>query len=155
MTLGRIAHTATLLADGRVLIAGGFVGTIEAGEATAVCERFDAESDAPFAPVAELETARSGHGAVRLNDGRVLIIGGIDVSLDILDSSEIFDPATDNFVGGGLLNFRRTVPTATLLNDGTVLVTGGNDSSNFYDPMPVSAAEIFDPATEVFSVVGR
>lgn len=154
LATGRLAHTATNLVDGRVLIAGGFSGTSESGEATDVCEIFDTSAQTPFVVTDSLGEARSGHAAIKLNDDRVLIIGGIDTSLDILDTVEIFDPVTDTFGPFKSLFDERTVPAATLLDDGTVLVTGGNSSSNLFDPMPVSTAELYDPVTESFSVIG-
>ena len=155
LTLGRLSHTATTLADGRVLLAGGFVGTIEAGDPTALCEMFDPLGDPLFFSTGSLNEARSGHAAVLLADGRTMVLGGIDPSLEILGSTELFDPAAETFSLGESLTFERTVPQALVLTDGTVLVTGGNDSSFLFDPMPVSTAELYDPTTETFVVIGR
>lgn len=154
LTIGRLAHTSTSLADGRVLIAGGFSGTSESGKATDICEIFNASAQEPFSVIDSLDQARSGHAAVRLDDERVLLIGGIDETLEILDSVEIFDPLSDTFSPFKSLFNQRTVPAATLLQDGSVLVSGGNSSSNLFDPMPVSTAELYDPVTESFSIIG-
>lgn len=155
MVWGRLAHTATLFADGRVLFAGGFEGTLEAGGAIAECELFDPLDASVFEATGSLAQARSGHTAALLGDGTTLIIGGIDASLNILDSTEIYDPATGEFTQGFPLNFKRTVPATTVLLDGRVLVSGGNGSTYLFEPDPVSTAEIYDPATGTFSVVGQ
>ena len=152
---GRLAHTATTLLDGRVLVAGGFVGTLESGDPTVVSELFDPLFADPFTLTGELIDARSGHTAALLPDGSVLIAGGIDGAMDILDSAEMYDADAGLFHQIAPLNFKRTVPVSTVLPDGTVLISGGNDSSLLFDPEPVSTAELFDPATESFSVVGR
>ena len=155
MTKGRLSHSGTLQSNGQILFAGGFVGTLEAGDPTAICEMFDPENPEPFKVTDSLKYARSGHSDVLLADGRTLIIGGIDPSLEILQSVEAYDPVAGTFSQIDDLHFSRTVPKATLLLDGSVLVAGGNDSSIIFDPMPVSAAELFDSTTGDFAVIGR
>ena len=84
-------------------------------------------------------TAREGHTATLLNDGKVLVAGG--ASLVIFNcgnnctahvpisvpNAELFDPATKTFTGTDALGTARFLQTGTLLNDGSVLVTGGNN----------------------------
>jgi Kelch motif/Galactose oxidase, central domain len=151
---GRVSHTASALNDGRVLLAGGFVGTQESGNPTETTELFLPTDLTGTVSGGPLYVARSGHAAVTLADGTVLIIGGIDASFTILESVELYDPDIDGFSAASSLTFSRTVPAASLLADGTVLVTGGNGSSLLLEPMPVSSAERFDPATGAFTVVG-
>ncbi len=155
MIAGRLSHSGTTQLDGTVLIAGGFVGTVEAGDPTSSCEIFDPEGSAPFVSTGALNFPRSGHGHVALDDGRTLVIGGINPSLEILPSGEIYDPSTQTWSVIGDLHFSRTVPKATLLPNGNVLIAGGNDSAIIFDPMPVSVAEIFDFSTGEFSVIGQ
>lgn len=92
------------------------------------------------------QIARSGHIAVRLKDGRILVAGGRNAH-GILDSAEIFDPSDDTWTPSGRMVEARTSPQAVLLNDGRVLVTGGSQES------PISSAEIFDPASGAWSTV--
>jgi hypothetical protein len=95
--------------------------------------------------IGSLVTARTGHTATLLKDGRVLIAGGTNAT-GTLASAEIFEPLTPTSGFRALpaqMGAARTRQTATLLNNGKVLMAGGDS---------VGSAEIFDPATESFSV---
>jgi N-acetylneuraminic acid mutarotase/murein DD-endopeptidase MepM/ murein hydrolase activator NlpD len=89
----RFAHTATLLSDGTVLVAGGttFFGP------TATAEMYNPDTGEWSYASGKLNTARTGHAAVRLDDGKVLIIGGSDQASNPLSSVELFDPETETF----------------------------------------------------------
>ena len=155
LAVPRLAHTATPLGDAPtdpVLFCGGFSGDPVTGEPTDTCEVFDPATGA-FEDGPPLLRARTGHAATLLNDGRVLIVGGIDGDLNVLDSAEIVDVDGGQSVAAGSLVRARTVPQATTLTDGSVLVTGGNASGNVFDPRPVSTAELFDPDSQSFSIV--
>ena len=115
MSISRSSHTTTLLASGEVLVVGGQFGG--AGSQLATAERFDPETG-EFAPTAgSLSDARTGHTATLLDDGRLLIVGGLGES-GHLTSVEIYDPATDTFSLAGGLNIPRLGHSATLLDDG-------------------------------------
>lgn len=143
----RAWHTATLLPDGRVLIAGGVEVTyVETTHSATYAIRSTAELYDPgsgrFIPTGEMTTARFGATATLLNDGRVLIASG--------GSAEIYDPSTGIFTATGSMNLPY-VDTATLLSSGKVLVTRGNPEG----PSPyVSSAELYDPATGTFAFAG-
>ncbi len=99
---------------------------------------------------------RSGHAAVLLRDGKVLVVGGVPAGGPLLPvaaaSAEFFDPATNVFATTGSMTVaRRDGHTATVLSDGRVLVCGGFDLVS--DP-PRSDAEIFDPRTGQFTPTG-
>ncbi|MEQ1606899.1 MAG: kelch repeat-containing protein [Pyrinomonadaceae bacterium] len=79
-------------------------------------------------------SARSGHTATVMRDGRVLIVGG-----DETGSAQIFDPATGEFADAGFLRLARMGHTATLLGDGRILITGGTDRRG----TSLSSTEIF------------
>jgi phosphatidylserine/phosphatidylglycerophosphate/cardiolipin synthase-like enzyme len=90
--------------------------------------------------------ARRNHRATLLQDGRVLITGGIGRAERALDS---FDPGTGTWTSLGQMKDARRNHTATLLADGRVLIYGGHEAN-----IPVNSAEIFDPATGQ-SIYGR
>lgn len=138
----RLGHTATLLDDGRVLVAGSnaFVGDPAGSHAGA--EMHDLATGLSRRPRGnDMIQARFGHSATRLGDGRVLIVGGWDAySGAVSVSAEIFDPATETFTLAGTLLGPRGGHAAVLLEDGRVLVVGGGD----WDL--VGAAETWTPA---------
>ena len=144
----RELFTATTLTDGTVLIAGGF--NTHRGRTQATAEIYDPKTQV-FTPAAgAMAEDRFGHDAVRLADGRVLIVGGTHWFVRRpgvpLASAEIYDPATGRFhPTHGPMAFARDRPTATLLPDGTVLVAGGQNGAE----EPVQA-ELFDPKSETF-----
>jgi MYXO-CTERM domain-containing protein len=133
----RTFHTATLLADGRVLVVGG----VSNGVIDGTSELYDPKSARSVVGPA-LKAARGHHAATLLQDGRVLVVGGQGAG-GPLDTTEIFDPKLGDFVGGPTMSHARSSPTATLLHDGRVLVVGSD------------GAEVFDPTTNTFSTPGQ
>jgi hypothetical protein len=138
MTVGRGYHAAALLADGRVLVLGGYVdGTVPLASA----ELFDPKTGF-FTATGSMAVARArGPAATRLSDGRVLVTGGEDGRATIA-TAELFDPATRAFSATGPLAQGRIYHTATLLRDDRVLVSGGDG-----DGGGLASAELYDPAT--------
>lgn len=135
-------HTATLLNDGQVLVAGGD----DAG-ALSTSELFDAATGSWVATAGGLGDARSAHTATLLSDGRVLAVGGVDGSA--LSSSELFDPATKTWSATDSLIRTRSGHTATLLKDGRVLVVGGENAAT------LRFCEVYDPATGNWAATGN
>jgi hypothetical protein len=101
--------------------------------------------------VASMNHPRRGNDAVRLLDGRVLAAGGETESTDILDSAEVYDPATDTWTDVASMGDRRVYAIVVLLADGRVLLAGGYGSGG--DDL-LTSAELFDPATNTFSPTG-
>jgi hypothetical protein len=150
MSIPRLAFTATLLGDGRVLVVGG--GTGPDGQlTTATAELFDPDS-LSFAPTGSMLTPRVGHSATLLSDGRVLIAGGWDSDSNALASAEIYDPATGTFTAAGSMGVARAWPVAAPLADGTVLIAGGTSDTDTFAAL--ASAEIYDPATDSFAPTG-
>lgn len=144
----RRAHTATLLADGRVLIAGGSDGT---GAALASVEVYDPASRS-FSFGGMLQTARVAHSATLMPDGRVLIAGGNGPDGVAPSTAEWFDPLSGTSSAAGDLASAQSGHTATLLRDGRVLIAGGLDFDRSRRPVALAVpAEVFDPASGRFS----
>lgn len=141
----RASHTATLMNDGTVLIAGGE----DASGILATAEIFDPVSGISRATKAAMTSARKNHTALLLDDGRVLIAGGEDAD-GVLASAETYDPRTGTFTSVGSMSQARRFHTETLLNDGTVVVTGGEDSSG----RGLVSIERFDPQSGMFALLG-
>ena len=146
MATSRSNHTATLLPNGKVLIAGGFNGYTTAAK-LASAELYDPATGL-FSATNSMSKARVSHTATLLPNGKVLIIGGSNSSDGYLASTELYDPKTGMFSATGSLSVPRSKHTATLLPDGKVLVAGGS-----YGAIFLSSAEIYDPSTGLFSVV--
>jgi N-acetylneuraminic acid mutarotase len=147
MSAARTGHTATLLSNGKVLIAGGYNGSYLAS-----AELYDPAANS-FTPVRTMNAARSGHVATLLPNGKVLLVGGVGVGWTFLSTAEVYDPATNSFTPTDDMLAARESHTATLLNNGKVLIAGGHrgrrPSVTIY-----SSCELYDPATGRFTAAG-
>jgi hypothetical protein len=132
-------HTATLLADGRVLVAG------DTGVPEMTAEIYDAAMDT-WTLTAPMIRDRTRHTATRMADGRVLVVGG-EIPRNTLDwfpfegTAEVFDPETNKWSETGSLVTKRGGFTATLLPTGEVLLVGGYDDRD----SSLASAELYDP----------
>ncbi len=144
MTAVRSGHTATLLKNGLVLLAGGF----DDEDPVATAELYD-PATGRFEPTGSLTAPRGGATATLLRNGRVLVAGGYDGDRS-LASADLYDPRTGRFTRTGAMRAPRAAHTATRLRDGRVLVTGGG---NLQDSV-LRSAEIYDPGTGRFSATG-
>jgi Kelch motif len=135
MIVPRESHTATLLADGRVLIIGGHSGRRENMRVYASAELFDPRTRR-FETADALAIARHKHDALRLADGRVIIIGGADHTDRVhYATTEIYNPRTQTFEQGPSMANRRykIAGTSVLLSSGNVLVTSGAQVAELLD----------------------
>lgn len=144
MNTGRTRATATLLSNGKVLIAGGFGN---AGYLNST-ELYDPVSDTFAASTPSMNTARYDATATLLPNGKVLIAGG-DFD-NTLSSTELYDPVTNTFAAATpAMNGVREAATSTLLPSGKVLIAGGDDNSGLGHPL--GSTELYDPATNTFA----
>ncbi|MGZ5568685.1 MAG: Kelch repeat-containing protein, partial [Limisphaerales bacterium] len=142
MTETRDWHTATLLANGKVLVAGGvtFYGP------QIWTDLYDPATQTWIE--SQMNSARAYHAAVALTNGMVLVAGG-DSGGTILTSCEIYDPTTALWTNTGSLNVNRSLHTLTLLKSGKALAVGG------YIPTTGNATatvEIYDPVTATWTL---
>lgn len=154
MVFARYGHTATLLDDGRVLIAGGDASALidNAPTRSRSIELFDPSTGA-FSAAGSMSAPRIYASAVRLDDGRVLITGGTNG--DVQASAEIFDPATGASTPTGTMHIARAEHASVLLADRRVAVIGGGITKDgIFEGTASASIETFDPATGAFTEAG-
>jgi hypothetical protein len=146
MTVARLRHTATVLQNGKVLVAGGVPG--DSSNPVATAEIYDPATGS-FTVTGGMTTAREEHTATVLADGKVLIVGGESMGsseLQATATAEVYDTSTGLFSTTGSMAEARNSHTATLLPSGHVLIAGGGADN--------STAELYDPTTRSFSIAG-
>jgi N-acetylneuraminic acid mutarotase len=145
MTQARWGHTATLLPDGKVLVAGGAVFLPDDSEVFGSAELYDPDSGR-WTATGSLAEARVGHIAILLGNGKVLVLGGfVNGSGGGSPSPELFDPSTGQWAATANMKTIRSAFTATLLLDGRLLVAGGMSGPLDGAQIPLASAELFDP----------
>jgi hypothetical protein len=152
MAIGRRNHTATLLEDGRVLVAGGYNGidgnTDGSGNVNAP-EIYDPVKRT-FSATGDMLSARRYPSATMLPNGKVLIAGGYGGGNTVLSSADVYDPTAGTFAATGAMLTPRGRHTATDMMNGTVLIAGGYDDKG----NTIASAELYDSAKGTFSPTG-
>ncbi len=141
MSRERYAATATVLADGRVLVAGGLHAMAAPING---CELYDPATDS-WAATASLGIARGSHTATVIAAGDVLVVGGDAGDVPASSSTESYDAATGAWSVRASLKKTRNRHAAGLLSNGRVLVVGGHP----FDAAPI--AELYDPVANAWS----
>jgi N-acetylneuraminic acid mutarotase len=161
-TVGLAFHTATLLANGKVLVTGGLTGTPTAdlgglNPATSAAYLYD-----PSAPPASAWSSAGHfvigvqyHTATLLGNGKVLVVGGADNQAEPVAFAYLYDPSNNMWSAAASCITARFAHTATLLATGDVLIAGG---SNWFQAegrgAGLNSAEIYHPATDTWSSAG-
>lgn len=140
MNVPRIAHTATGLPNGEVLVAGGDSSSL-GGSYLSSTELYNPTSGT-WMLTGSMTSARENHQAVLLANGKVLVAGGFNASGGTLASAELFDPSTSTWTATGSMNTARSNFSLTLLTDGEVLAVQG------------TSAELYNPATGTWTATG-
>mgnify|MGYP002622489237 CR=1 FL=1 len=135
----RRSLAAVVLADGRVLVAGGAGRLGEAKKQLSVSEVYDPQSE-QWTEVAPLREGRWGPTATLLADGQVLIVGGAYGSFGSRSSAELFDPQDCTWRDAGKLSQARNGHRAITLSDGRVLIVGGHCLGRY-----LTSCEIYTP----------
>ena len=130
------------LPDGRIMLLGGTANSLPATDV----RLYDPVAGS-WSTIASMNTPRANFASVLLNDGTVLVEGGIDSSGTTLDTAEIYDSENDIWTTlSDHLNTARAYHTAVTLRNGKVLITGGDDSGG----NEINSTEIYDPTGETF-----
>jgi len=146
--LAREWHTATLLADGRVLVAGGYTGGFPNGTYPAAAELYD-PATGNWTATGALANPRGRHTATPMSKGKVLVVGGAGAG-GMLKTTERYDPVTGTWTLGATMGTPRATHSATWLPSGQILVAGGTgDGVN-----ALASAELYDPGSGTWTAVG-
>ena len=138
----RYLHTATELAGGRILVVGGWrhSGLPNYVPPLAEAQIYDASANL-WSRAAFLNTARAQHAAVALEDGRILVVGGLS-NVPLADA-EIYNPAADTWAKVAPMAESRYAHAASFAN-GLVIVTGG------FNAGPLASVQIYDVAADTW-----
>jgi hypothetical protein len=163
MTAARVVHTATLLNDGTVLVAGGDVIFFNGIPNSSIMSLSSAEIYNPntgkfTATTGNMTVPRESHTATLLNGGKVLIAGGSSGTLGnappavtLYATAELYDPSGGHFTATtGMLTRARDLQTANLLSNGKVLIAGGESNSGGTQ----ATADLFDSSSQSFTTTG-
>ena len=150
MGTARLGHTATLLQNGKVLVTGGFNSS---ADQLASSELYD-PATGTWSATGNLIQRRDLHTATLLQNGKVLVAAGRPQGSPsaVLESAELYDPATGNWTATGSMATARWRNSMTLLQNGKVLVAGGSPNQN--NTTYLASAELFDPASGTWSATG-
>ena len=148
-------HTATLLPDGRVLVAGGLAQPFVPRDVIDHLRSVEiyTPTTGTWTLAGNMTLTRAGHTATPLDDGTVLVVGGSGASIVTLRSStEVYDPAGDSWARSGKMEVPRSWHTSAQLPDGNVLIAGGFVQGRA--PELANSAEVYDPSSRSWTSTG-
>ena len=150
LNVPRTEYAAALLANGKVLVTGGYGGS--PGPVALVSSELYDPASGTWSNTGDLNMYRILHTATRLNCGEVLVASGQTAGVYTnTATAEIYEPDTGTWTMTGSLNTARNSHTATLLPNGTVLVVGGYDWSASDE---LASAELYNPNTGTWTLTG-
>ena len=151
MSTSRQWHTATLLANGKVLVTGG---QGDSGNSLTSVQLYDPASGL-WSTTGSLANARCSHTATLLGNGKVLVAGGLVNNSSFLSSAELYDPATGGWSTTGSMATASAGHTASLLKNGKVLIAGGVEAwLDGGDMDYLTSAELYDSTTGLWITTG-
>ncbi|HSE84647.1 MAG TPA: kelch repeat-containing protein [Candidatus Binatia bacterium] len=134
LTTPRSGHTTTVLANGNILVA--------AGDVSGSAELYNPTTQSFSLIAGSMNTARKFQSAILLNNGQVLIAGGVGAQNNVLNTAEVYDPSSQSFyLPPTLMQTPRAFATLKLLADGKVQIIGGDTDLSM---------EVFDPTDGIF-----
>jgi galactose oxidase-like protein/Kelch motif protein len=145
----RHAMTATRLASGKVLVAGGATAAMDAINSSEIYDPIAKTWTLGF----KMVTARSDYTSIMLGTGKILFAGGENINGVSIKNAELYNPSTGTFTATGSMTATREEHTAVLLANGKVLVSGGNKKT-LTTQTPLASTELYNPATGTWSATG-
>jgi N-acetylneuraminic acid mutarotase len=145
----RHAMTATRLASGKVLVAGGATAAMDALNSS---EIYDPTAKT-WTVSTKMVTARSDYASTMLANGNILFMGGENINGVSINKAELYNPSTGKFTATGNMTATREEHTAVLLANGNVLVSGGNKKT-LTTQTPLASAELYSPGNGTWTATG-
>jgi N-acetylneuraminic acid mutarotase len=149
MRAARNAMTATRLASGKVMVAGGATSASDALNST---EIYDPTAKT-WTLGAKMVQARSDYASIMLATGKVLFIGGENINGVSINNAELYNPSSGTFTATGKMTATREEHTAVLLANGNVLVSGGNKKT-LTTQTPLASTELYNSVTGLWTATG-
>ncbi|HTR60797.1 MAG TPA: kelch repeat-containing protein, partial [Candidatus Binataceae bacterium] len=167
MKLARVGATATMLRNGKILVAGGYYYGIGNSTAPVTCENGNTSqpqfitntaeiydpTTGTFSATGNMSIPRTYHTATLLPNGKVLVAGGYDGCEDARGKTEIYDPVSGTFTPGPNMVWARAEFTATRLASGKVLMAFGHTTGQEGFFFSTDTAEVYDPVANTFTEV--
>lgn len=145
----RYAMTGTLLAGGKVLVAGGSTAALDALNSSEIYD----PTTKTWTLGTKMVQPRADYASIMLGTGKILFAGGENISGVSINNAELYNSSTGKFTATGNMTAPRVEHTAVLLSNGKVLVSGGNNQT-LGGATPLASAELYNPATGTWSATG-
>ncbi len=147
LSVARGAGAGLLLSNGKFLVAGGYTGAA----VSKVVDLLDLQAGTFAATAGTMTDNRYAHTASLLPTGQVLVVGGIDLTGNAVNTAELYDPVAQTWTATGSMAFARVGHTASILPNGDVLIAGG--AATLAGP-PIANCEVYISSMCVFQATG-